>query len=84
MTPSAIELTIDEVADPNLAMVGEATIPTYRIVLETMLAIIKGQLENKAVTKRTVCIPHSNSTFLFYVQIMLPSALRNNLISVNL
>ena len=42
MTPIAIELTIDEAAHLNLAMVGEATILVDRIVLEMVPAIIEG------------------------------------------
>ena len=83
MSPSTIELTIDEAAHLNLAMVGEATILADRIVPETVAAITDGQLEHKAVPKRTVSIPHSNSIFLLYVQIILPFALCNKLISMN-
>ena len=73
MSPSAIELTTDEAAHPNLTMVGEATIPADWIVPEMVPAITEGQLQHKAVPKTTVCISHSNSTFPVYVQIMLTS-----------
>ena len=84
MTSSAIELTTEEAMHMNLAIVGEATVPANRIVPETVASITEGQLEHKVVPKRTVSRPHSNSTFLLYVQIILPSALCNNLIFMNM
>lgn len=73
MSLLAIELTTDKAAHPNLPMVGEATIPADRIVPEAVPAITAGQLQHKAVQKKTVCIPHSYSTFLVYVPFMLLS-----------
>ncbi len=83
MTPSAIELTTEEAMHLNLAMVGETTVPADRIVLETVAAITEGVIKHKPVPKTTVSILHSNSTFLLYVQIILSSALCNNLIFIN-
>ena len=80
MTPSAIELTPEEAIHLHLAMVGEATDPTDHIFTERVATITEGQLKHKPVPKTTVSILHSNSTFIFYVQIILPSLLCNNLI----
>ena len=83
MTPSAIELTSEEAMHPNLTMVGEATVPAFQIVLETLPATTEGQVEQKVVPRTTVSRPHCNSTFILYVQLILSSALRNTLLFVN-
>ena len=83
MTLSAIDLMSEEAMHPNLAMVGEATVPAFQIVPETLLATTEGHVEQKAVPRTTVSIPYCNSTFILYVQLILSFALHNNLLFVN-
>ena len=77
MTPLAIELTTEEAMHPHLAMVGEATVLADQILTETMATITEGQLKHKAVPKTIISVLYSSSTFLIYVQIILPSSLHN-------
>ena len=67
MTPSAIELTSEEAMHPNLATVGEAIVPAFRMVPETLLATTEGHVEQKAVPRKIVSRPYCNSTFILYV-----------------
>ena len=83
MTLSAIELTSEEAMHPNLATVGEAIVPAFRMVPETLPATTEGLVEQKVVRRTTVSRPHCNSTFILYVQLILSSTLHNTLLFVN-
>ena len=51
MTLSAIKLTSEEAMHPNLGMVGEATVPAFWIVPETLPATTEGQVEQKVIPR---------------------------------
>ena len=67
MTLSAIELTSEEAMQPNLAMVGEATVVAFWMVPKMLLATTEGHVEQKAVPRKIVSRPYCNSTFILYV-----------------
>ena len=73
MNLSDIELTTEEAIHPNLATVGEATMPTDQIVPKTLHAITEGQVEQKTEPSKTVSISYCHPTFVIYLYVILQS-----------